>query len=64
MEYVVIPNDEDIDDKIIIDDDESLALAIDTLQNGILAIGVVENENEGGLIEVVDVENEVVDSWN
>ena len=62
MEYVVIPNDEDIDDKIIIDDDESLALAIDTLQNGILAIGVVENENEGGLIEVVDVENEVVDS--
>ena len=32
-----MPNDEDIDDEIIIDDSESLTSAIDTLQNEIVS---------------------------
>ena len=62
VEYVVVPNNEDINDEIIIDDDEILNSAIDPLQNESKEIEGVGNENEGRYIEVVDVENEVVDS--
>ena len=47
-------NDEDIENEKIIDDDGSLASAIDPLQNKILKIEGVENKNEGGEIEGVD----------
>ena len=53
MEDAVVPNDEDIENEIIVDDYDSLALEIDPLQNKILLIEGVDNENEGGRIEGV-----------
>ena len=43
-----MPNDEDIDDDIIIDGDDSPNSDIDSLQNEILDIEVVDTDNEGG----------------
>ena len=42
-----MPNDEDINDNMIIDDDYSLASDIDPPSNEILDIEGVDNETEG-----------------
>ena len=42
-----MPNDEDVNDEIIIYDDDILASEIDSLQNEIVVIEGVENETEG-----------------
>ena len=47
VEYSVVPNDEDINDDIIIDGDDSLASDIDPLQKLIMNIEGGDNENEG-----------------
>ena len=64
VEYVVGPNDEDINDEKIFDDNDCLSLAIEPLQNRFLENIGVENENEGREVEVVDMENEGMDSEN
>ena len=48
VEYAVVPNHEDIYNRIIIDDNDSLASSIYPLQNEILEIEGVDNENKGG----------------
>ena len=62
MEDPVLQNYEDINYDIIIDDDDSLASAIDPLENKILEIEGVYNENKGRKIEEVDAENKGVES--
>ena len=57
MEDGVIPNDEDINDEILIDDDDSLASVIDHLQYKILEIEWVDKEYEGSEIEELGAEN-------
>ena len=64
MEDPVLQNYEDINYDIIIDDDDSLASAIDPLENKILEIEGVYNENKGRKIEEVDAENKGVESKN
>ena len=54
VEYAFMPNDEDINKEIIIDDDERLAQDIDSLQNEILDIDGLDNVNEVREIEVVN----------
>ena len=62
MEDAVVPNNEEINNEIKIDDDDSLAYAIDPIQNETTEIEGMDNEHEGREIEGLDAENEGVDS--
>ena len=45
MEYLFVPNDEDINDKIPTDNDDRLALDVDPPQNEIMEIEGVDGVN-------------------
>ena len=62
VEDAVVPNYEDINDDIIIDDDDSLTSDIDPPKNEILEMEGVDNETEVMYIEGMDSETEVVDN--